>query len=87
MALEKEQTTYQRELPNLLVNEGKFVLIHGDVVAGVFDTYHDALQIGYQQIKLEPFFIKQISAAEKVQFFSRSFTTARTRTSRLHFDH
>ncbi len=78
MALEKEQATYQRELPNLLANEGKFVLIHGDGVAGVFDTYHDALQIGYQQFKLEPFFIKQISAAEKVQFFSRDILGCHT---------
>jgi hypothetical protein len=30
MALEKELQTFQRELPNLLANEGKFVVISGD---------------------------------------------------------
>ena len=78
MALEKEQATYTRELPNLLANEGKFVLIHGDQVAGIYDTYHDALKVGYARFKLAPFFIKQISATEKVQFFTRDMLECRT---------
>ena len=78
MALEKEQATYDRELPNLLANEGKFVLIRGDAVAGIFDSYHDALQVGYAKFKLDPFFIRQISAMEKVQFFTRDMLECRT---------
>ncbi len=78
MALEKEQATYERELPNLLSHEGKFVLIFGDQVAGIFDTYHDALKVGYDRFKLSPFFIKQISAIEKVQFFTRDMLECRT---------
>ena len=78
MPLEKEQAAYERELPKLLPNEGKFVLIHGEQVAGIFDTYHDALKVGYDRFKLDPFFIKQISAVEKVQFFTRDMLECRT---------
>ena len=39
MALELELETYKRKLPELLDAEGKFVLIRGDEVAGVLDTY------------------------------------------------
>ena len=35
MALEKELETYRRKLQELLADEGKFVLIQGDEVAGV----------------------------------------------------
>jgi hypothetical protein len=78
MALEKEQATYDRELPSLVAQEGKFVLIHGDQITGIFDTYHDALTIGYDRFKLDPFFVKQISAVEKVQFFTRDMLECRT---------
>jgi hypothetical protein len=71
MALEKELATYQRELPNLLPHEGKFVLIHGEAVEGIWDTYEDALKDGYTKFKLEPFLVKRIEAIEHVQFFTR----------------
>ena len=71
MALEKELATYQREREKLLAHQGKFVLIHGDDVAGYWDTYEDALQAGYSRFKLEPFLVKRIEAVERVQFFTR----------------
>ena len=77
MALEKEQSTYTRELPALLAHEGKFVLIHGEQIDGVYDTYQDALKIGYSKFKLEPFFVKQIRAMEQVQFFTRDILECR----------
>ncbi len=55
MALERELQTYQQRLPELLQNEGKFVLIHGDDVVDVYGTYEDALKEGYAQFKLDPF--------------------------------
>ncbi len=73
MALEKELATYRAKLEELLSDEGKFVLIHGDVVAGVWDTYEDALQTGYQKFGLTPFFVKRIQWAETVQNFTRDF--------------
>lgn len=71
MALEKEQATYVRELQNLLGSEGKYVLIHGDRVIGVYDTYNDALQIGYDRCGLNPFLVKRIQAVEQVHSFTR----------------
>jgi hypothetical protein len=78
MPLEKEQATYLRELPALLAAEGTFVLIQGDRVAGVYDTYNDALKIGYREFKLDPFFIKQITAVEKVHLFTRDMLRCRS---------
>jgi len=71
MALEKELATYQRKLPELKASEGKFVLIHGDEVAGTFTSAEDAINAGYEKFKLEPFLVKQIRAIEIVQFISR----------------
>ncbi len=71
MALEKELETYKKKLPELKQHEGKFVLIHGDTVVDFFAAYEDALKAGYQQFKLEPFFVKQINSVEVVQHVTR----------------
>ena len=71
MALEKEQATYQREFKTLLESAGKFVLIQEDSVAGIFDTYADALKIGYEKFQLTPFLVKRIQAVEQVHSFTR----------------
>ncbi|HJT78155.1 MAG TPA: hypothetical protein VJ739_13205 [Gemmataceae bacterium] len=64
-ALERELRTYRRELPGLLGHaEGKYVVIHGDRVNGVWETYEDALQAGYERYQLNPFLVKQICARE-----------------------
>ena len=69
--LQKEQQTYERELPKLLAQEGKYALIHEEEVAGVFDSYADALQAGYEKFGLQPFLVKQIEAVERVHCFTR----------------
>ena len=71
MALEKEIETYNRELPNLLAQQGKFVVIREDKIIGTFVSYEDALKLGYEKCGLEPFLVKRIQAIEQVQFFSR----------------
>lgn len=71
MALEKELATYERNLPSLQSQEGKFVLIKGDDVIDVYETYEDALKIGYSKFLLEPFLIKQIQIVEQIQYFTR----------------
>ena len=71
MALEKELETYKNKLTELLVNEGKFVLIHGDEVVDVYGTYEDTIKEGYAKFKLSPFLVKQIQSVEQVQFISR----------------
>ena len=70
--LARELATYERHKDDLLsAHAGKFVLIHGDDVAGTWDTYKDALEAGYGAFGLEPFLVKQIRGIEQVQFFTR----------------
>jgi hypothetical protein len=71
-ALQKELATYRENLKSLLDNEGKFVLIHDSQIAGIFDTYADALKEGYQQFRLEPFLVKQIQAVEQAHYIARA---------------
>lgn len=71
MALEKELETYKSKLSQLLSDEGKFVLIHGDTIIDTYGTYEDAVKAGYGQFKLEPFLVKKIQSVEQVQFISR----------------
>lgn len=75
--LKKEIETYNAKLPELVgTSMGKFVLIKGDTVEGVFDTYADALKIGYERFKLSPFMVKQVAPAERIQFFTRELDLA-----------
>jgi len=70
-SLREEIDTYIRYLPELLRQQGKFVLIKGAEVAGTFDSYEDALTAGYQRFKLTPFLVKQITAVERVDILPR----------------
>lgn len=69
--LQREMDTYAAKLPDLLGNIGKFVLIKGDSVEGIYDTYADALKVGYERFQLDTFMVKQIAPAEQIQFFTR----------------
>lgn len=66
MALEQEIATYRRELPRLLAEgqEGRFVLIRGNQVAGVWNTFDDACQAGHAQFGLEPFLAQPVDARD-----------------------
>jgi len=74
MALEKELATYKAKLNEFKGSEGKFVLIHGEDVIGMFTSYEDAIKDGYEKFKLEPFLVKQIQATEQAQFVTRLVT-------------
>jgi hypothetical protein len=73
MALETELATFDRLLPQLVAEEGKFAVIRADALIGVFDTYQDALKAGYEKAGLEPFLVKQIAAFPVVANFTRDF--------------
>jgi len=75
MALEKELAVYERELERLLADEGRFVLIFEDQILGIFDTYEDALQKGYEKAGIKPFLVKKIESTESIHFFSRDIGT------------
>ncbi len=72
MALERERSTYDKNREELLRQEGKYVVISGDEVAGVWATYRDALAAAYARFGLEPFMVKKIEAVEQVQFITRT---------------
>ena len=71
MALEMELATYRSKLSELQAQSGKFVLVHGQDIVGVYGTYEDALNAGYQKFGLDPFLVKKIQAVEEVQFVTR----------------
>jgi hypothetical protein len=71
VALERELEVYKSKLPELLANEGKYVLIHGDDVVDTYGTYEDAIKEGYAKFKLAPFLVKQIQSIEQIHFISR----------------
>ncbi len=71
MELEQEFATYKQRLPELGEQQGKFALIHGDVLSGVYGTYDDALNSGYEKFGLKPFLVKQIQVVEQVQLITR----------------
>ncbi len=72
MALETELSIYRREHQRLLAegNEGKYVVIKGTVVAGIYDECEQALAAGYERFGIEPFLAKQILAVEKPLIFT-----------------
>ena len=78
MALETELSTYRSKLPELHDQQGKFALVHGHDLIGVYGAYEDALAEGYKQFGLEPFLVQKIEAIEQVQFVSRLLDPCRT---------
>jgi hypothetical protein len=72
--LKTELETYQRELPTLLANEGRFVVVQGNTVEGVYESYSDALALGYKKFGLRPFLVKKIAATEVASFITRLST-------------
>ena len=71
MALEKELETYRAKVHELIADQGKFVLIHGEQVVDTFSAYEDAMKEGYKRFSLQPFLVKQIQSTEQIHFISR----------------
>jgi hypothetical protein len=68
--LDAEVKAYEGQRDNLLgTAEGKFVLIRGSQVAGIYDSKMDAITAGYQQFGNVPFLVKQILKIEIPQNF------------------
>jgi hypothetical protein len=64
--IEAEWDTFRRELPRLLAegHHGRYALVKGDHVAGVWDTQRDALQAGYEKFGLVTFMVQPILAVD-----------------------
>ncbi len=68
--LDSELETYERHKEELLGSaEGKFVLIRGEEIAGVYETKADAIAQGYRKYGNVPFLVKQILKIETPQNF------------------
>ena len=70
-ALRTEVKAFDKLLPELLKDAGKFALIHGSDLAGVYSSYEDALKIGYEKYGVTPFLVRRIAQTEQVGFVSR----------------
>ena len=63
--LDRELQTYEAHKAELLAKgRGKWVLIKGARVAGVFDTEADAIRQGYERFGNVPFMVKEIVEIE-----------------------
>src|SRR5690242_3460705 len=61
-----ELDTYQREFPRLLTEgqEGRWILIKGSEVISTWDTFNDAVQVGYDRFGHTPFLVQQVRAQQ-----------------------
>jgi len=70
IALEREYKVFKEHLSELLEKgEGKFALVKDDAVIDVLTSYEDALKEGLSKFGNVPFFIKEISREEDLNFF------------------
>jgi hypothetical protein len=62
MILDEELRTYEDKKHELLTEfKGKFVLIKGSGILGIFDTQGEAIEEGYGRLGNVPFLTKEIS--------------------------
>lgn len=74
--LEQEIQTYQEHKKELLADSaGKYVVIKGQEVAGVYDTEGDALREAYQRYGNVPFLVKKIQDLEETLYFASNLIT------------
>jgi hypothetical protein len=77
MQLDTEMATYRRLKPELLADPdkvGKYVLIKGEELLGIYPTRDEALEQGYERYLFEAFMVKQIVPVDPVYYFSRNLT-------------
>jgi hypothetical protein len=65
---DRELATYLREVGRLLAEEGegKFALIKGDEVIGIFEDEREAERIGREKYLMQPFLVQPIREWEPV---------------------
>ena len=69
--LEKESQTFESRLMDLVKSDsGKFAVVYGDEILGIFETQGDALQAGYSKCGAKPFLVKQILAVSSPLSFA-----------------
>jgi hypothetical protein len=66
--LTAEIEAYEKLLPSLMANEGKYAVIFDSALVGVFANYEEGLRAGYEKAKLRPFLVRKISGAEATAY-------------------
>lgn len=59
----REAQAFRRELPHLLADgrEGKWALVKGDEIIGLFDTFDEGYRAGRQRFLFQPFLVQPVS--------------------------
>jgi len=69
-----ETKFFESKLPELVRTDvGRYVLIKGEEIKGVFESQWDAIKAGYEKFKGDAFFVKQILAVQQPLNFSNNF--------------
>jgi len=69
--LSEETETYNKQKDSLLkTDSGKFVLIKGKKIIGIYDTKNDAIRIGIDKFDNSPFLVKKITEKEETINFT-----------------
>jgi hypothetical protein len=72
MKFKQELETYEDAKEKLLAeSKGKFVLIKGSEIIGVYTSQEDALAEGYKRFGNKEFLVKEVIEVEPVNFFTR----------------
>ncbi|HEY7424975.1 MAG TPA: hypothetical protein VH682_12160 [Gemmataceae bacterium] len=67
-AIAEEWETYRREVGRLLAegNEGRYILIKGRQIIGIWNTRKEAFAAADQRFPLQPFLVHQIQERERI---------------------
>ncbi len=69
--LEEELKTYEENKQELLKKaNGKYVLIKGDTIIGIFESENDAVRIGIEKFGNVSFLVKKIEEVEQTQNYT-----------------
>ena len=65
--IEQEWNTFRRERPRLLAegHEGRWVLVKGDSIIGIWDSRHEACHQGYKRYLRAGFLVHQLQYVER----------------------
>jgi hypothetical protein len=76
----REWNLYRREAGRLLAegHEGKWLLVKGDAIIGIFDTEEEARAIALQKYLMQPCLIHQVRSCEPLVRMSTSFWGCRS---------
>ena len=70
--IENDIIAFNKQLPDLQKNAGKFALFFNGQFEGVFDTNQEAYEKGYAKAGVKPFLVRQITTIPTVQHFTRA---------------